>query len=1047
MKNFVFYILIAFAAIALTPEGALAQEVEGTVTDAETDNPLPGVNIIVKGTQQGTATNENGNYSLTVPTTQDTLVFSFIGYTRKEVPIAGRSTVNVSLQQRGRQLEEVIVSGYQTQRRETNTGAVSILETEDFESEVSANTMTSLQGQIAGVTIDPTGSPAGDATVRIRGESTLNNNNPLYIIDGVPTKESAFQVLNGNDIASLQVLKSAPAASIYGARASNGVIVVETKNATPGEISVNYSSKVSITNFADKLDMCDRECRARAQWRALVNDGNDPGPAMPNVTIDWERKADGAAVLNDLKFDESIIPGYRASDTDWQNVVERTGLKQSHSLSAAIGGESSSAYLSLNVFNNKHVVKNKNFRRFSGRVNTEFQFFEGDLTVGENLMINNGINSGMRNYTNTGSGGSPFGRPTWIRPILPVFTESGEYSGPPTGNFVDNQSPIHILHLNRDDQVDDLNIFGSIFLDFKLTDNITLSTTGGLDVDNRHFMNLERRYFAGFMSRDPNVFLNNKRQRIQRSFSQTIEYSNSIGDHSITVLGGGEIIDENFESNRTRSTDFEVQNFDFIVEDAAVGTKSTAGSRSAFTLLSGFTTVDYSYQNKYLFSGTLRRDGSSKLGRNDRWGTFPAVSVGWRLGQEDFIQENTDIITALKARAEWGKAGNQDIDPEASFSIFRPSYGSDDLLTPPWERGYDFAYSGTAYDIEGNNTGSLPSGFRKTQTGNPNLRWETATEYNIGLDFGLFQNRLSGTVEYYNRENTDILINPPFLAVKGEGGEQFFNGATVEVSGAEVSTTWDDNVGPVDYSITANITSIDDEITELPDAVVDAFPGNQEKNILGHSQNALFGYVADGIFDNQEEVDNHAEQTGAAPGRLRYKDLNNDGKINTLDQKYLGTSTPDWEYGINLRANYSNFDFRIFIQGVRGVSVFDEWKERTDFTSLGSGSNYGRRVLDAWRPGNKDSDIPALTLQDTNDEGRPSTYFIANGNYLKVRDITIGYSFRDRIPYTSKARVFFSGANLLEFHDEDSFTSPDPEFPEGGFPRLQEFTMGVNLSF
>ena len=1045
MKKFIFYILIAFAAIALAPESAFSQEVEGTVTEAGTDQPLPGVNIVVKGTQQGTATDSNGQYSLTVPSRQDTLVFSFIGYQQKEIPIGGRSTVNVVMEQSERQLEEVVVSGYQRQQRETSTGAVSVADVENVEDLPTSNVMKSLQGNVPGLTITADGRPSGDGTtVRIRGSSTLNNNNPLYVIDGTPTKESAFEVLNPADIASIQVLKSAPAASIYGSRASNGVIVVETKEAGSDELTVNFSSKVSLQDYNDEVQLLGTKGRAQAQWRALVNDGSNQqevAEAMPNVTVDWERRSDGTAKLNGITIDDEIVPGVPAANTDWQDVLTRRGVKQNHSISASVGGENSTGFMSLNVLNDRYISEQKKFRRVSGRINTSFEFFDDRLMIGEHLLINNDVDEGLK------SGGG-YSNAFDIRPMIPVRLPNGEFSGPPTGNFADVQNPLQVLTLNKDDQHDDLNIFGNVFADFQLTDNIVLSSHAGIDWDNRKERDIDRRYQAGFMQRDPNVLKRIDFRRRQLTFNQTVEYSNGFGSSNITALVGGEIVDEEFEMFRTRTTDFEVQSADYLVENAAQGTRNASGTESEWTLLSGFSKVDYSYQDKYLLSGTVRYDGSTKLGENSRWGLFPAISAGWRLGQEGFIQDNLSFVSRLKIRGEWGKTGNQDIDPEAQFTLFRANYGSDEVLTPPWARGYNFASDGTAYDIEGNNTGSLPSGFIKAQTGNKDLRWEEASEVNVGLDFGFLDNRITGNVNYFSRKNEDILIQPPFLAILGEGGDRFVNGATVEVNGLELTTTYDDNVGAVDYSVTGNLTTINDEITELPDDVVDAFPGNREKNILGRSQNAIFGYVADGIFDSQQEVDNHAEQEGAAPGRLRFKDLNGDGEITILDQKYLGTSTPDYEFGLNMRASYKNFDARVFLQGVYGVTVIDARKQQTDFTSLWSGTNYGARTLDAWTPRNKDSSIPALTLQDTNDEGRMSTYFAANGRYLKVRNITLGYTFGQFIPYAKRARIFVSAKNVLEFHDEDTFTSPDPEFPtEGGFPRPREFTMGLNLSF
>lgn len=1007
-------------------------EVHGRVVSEMNSEPLPGVSVAVKGASRGTVTDMDGNYSLMVPGENSTLIFSFIGFISQEFSVNTQTTINVVLKEDVKALDEVVVTGYSTERKVDLTGAVSVVETEIFENNSVANPIKLLQGQVPGVFIKTDGAPSGGAQVRIRGVSTLNNNDPLYIIDGVPTKSSAFQVLQSSDIESMQVLKDASSAAIYGARASNGVIIITTKQAQKNQFTLNYSSKITQSSYVTQPDVLSAEERARVQWQASINAGLDPDND-PYVQYEWDRNADGTAVLNKVTMPEYLSEGVRSANTNWFDAISRTGIIQEHNLSMSTGSERGGALISLGYFKNKYIEKFKDFDKISVRINSHHNFFEGKVKIGENLTITNGVENG---HFSTSS----FSEALQIRPVLPIKTDDGNYSGPLSGGFVDHPNPLMVLDHNKWDQENDVNMFGNLYANISFLENLTLNTSFGIEKSNTQIRDIQRVFSTGFISRSVNSLKNTKRERFNWNLNSVMQYDLEVEKHKAIFLAGTEAIRNKYSDNSTYKEDFAVENLDYFVESAGSGMQLVTGSRTGFALLSYFGKINYSFNDKYLATATFRYDGSSRFGSNNHFGAFPAFSGGWRLSQEDFIADNFPVISNLKLRAGWGKVGNQEISNIARYGLYQPHYGESAIAFNP--------DNGTAYDIAGNDSGPLPSGFRRIQSGNENLRWETTTETNVGLDFGFNDQKIIGSFDYFARATNDILISPAYLAIKGEGGNRFVNGASLETNGFEVSLSYRNQLGALNYSLTGNVGHYRDKITELPSNVIHSYPGNSEKTILGRSMHSSFGYITDGLFQNQGEVDAHATQPGKGIGRIRYKDLNADGVINPLDQEYIGVSAPDYEYGLNLQAEYKGFNLRIFFQGVQGISVYDSRKRFTDFTGLWAGTNYGKRTLDAWTPLNTGSTIPAVTLSDNNNEGRSSTYFVSNGSYLKLRQVSLGYTLYNAL-FSKMINVFLTGENLMTFKDTkgaNAFTSPDPENPGYGFPRPLKVTLGVSLS-
>ena len=1030
------FIIGSFAEALSKAETFQDHEVSGRVIDEEDGSPLIGVNVSVKGTTIGTSTNIDGEFRLVAPSENDTLQLSYLGYQSLEIPIDGRSEIEVQMPPTVIEGEGVVVTGYQVQRREDITGSVSIARTQDITQRSSANVLQELQGRMPGVSVSFDGSPFDDAEVIIRGFSTLGDNAPLYVIDGVPTKTSAAQRINPNDIESIQVLRDAAAASIYGSRASNGVIVIETKSGIQDRFEVEYSGRLTTSSYSSRPQPLNSMERGEVLFRAGTNDGQRPeNLPIYEYDYDWER------VDGDLQFtlNEVILPEFldadenvRASDTNWFDEVTRPGQIQQHELSVSAGTDRSRGRFSLRYHTNDAILKHQNFERITGRVNTEFNFFDDRLTVGENLSINY--------QTGTPLPGGPLELTLTQQPTLPVYTEDGGFAGPVGAGMGDRQNPVRLLEHNKWDDFDSFQTYGNVFARFNVLDNLQLNTRVGFDWERNMNRIIHRTYRTGFLSSGTNTLSNQNSDLFEWTINTTLEYTESFGPHDLNVIGGVEAIQNTFSEFSTLREDFAIESPEFMVENAGVGEQFVSGSGTGYSLHSYFSRVNYNYQNRYTASGTFRVDGSSRFGVDDRYGFFPSFSAGWRISEESFFPDQ-DIVSNVRLRAGYGRVGNQEIGNEARFTLFEPLYDPGILGFAPG--------NATSYDIGGQGTGTLPSGVWRTQTGNPLLRWEETAELNVGTNLGMFNNRLRIEFDAYYRETEDILIDPPYLGTIGDGGDVWYNGATVEVRGFDASISYDDEIGELQYNLRGTLSAFRDKVTELPEAVRFAYPGGAGQDIVGRSPSSHFGYVADGIFQSQEEVDEHANQPGADVGRIRYKDLTGDGEITDQDRTWLGTAIPDFEYGFGVDLAYRNFDLSFFMHGLQGPDVYNSMKMFTDFTSIWNETNWGQRTLDAWSPDNPDSEIPALTLSDTNNEERMSSYFIENGSFLKLREIRLGYNFSESLIQrigASELSLFIQGENLLTISSPD-FTGPDPENPGNAFPYSRNLMTGINVKF
>ncbi|WP_201983461.1 SusC/RagA family TonB-linked outer membrane protein [Hymenobacter rubidus] len=1016
--------------------------VTGRVTDDKGEG-LPGVTVLVKGTNLGTNTDMDGKFSINVPEGA-TLVFSFVGYKTKEVPVGSESTVAAQLVTDAAALDEVVVTGYQVQRKADLTGAVSVIKSDEVRDLPSSNPVKNLQGRVPGVSITTDGSPAGNSTVRIRGIGTLGNNDPLYVIDGIPTREGIGQI-NQNDIESIQVLKDASSASIYGSRASNGVIIITTKKAKKGVTKVDFSTFLTVQTPGPHIKMLNTLDYGRVYGQAAINDGITPN--LPFYNFQTHTGANGKPVLDGVTVPEFIDAArtMRSADTDWFSEIQRNAVLQSYNLNISNGGERGGVLFSVNYYDNKGIIKTSEYNRWTARLNSDYNFFNGRLKIGQNLTVAKTQETILpTNDPNTPGINFIRDRASQLPSIVPVHTVDGVGWGGPVSGISDRDNPVRLLEDNKQNMANTGRAFGNAFADLEVVKNLHLRTSFGIDYSLYRYREIYKTYTAGYLSEANNRVTVNDRFYGNWVLQNTLNYNLNFGGgkHQLDFLLGNERIGYYDESSYASRTNFASESLDYAYLDAGTLNKDNGGSATAFRLASYFAKVNYSFNDKYLLSGTVRRDGSSRFGTNNQFGIFPAVSGGWRISEEAFIKDNAPQISDLKLRAGWGQTGNQDIANFASRGLYQSLLGT---LDPNFTTD-----KGTAYDIYGTNS-NLPSGYRRIQQANPNLKWETTTQTNLGLDFGFLDNKISGTIDYFIKNSTDILVNLPYPAVVGEGGDKFVNGASLRNKGWEFLLAYQNKLANgLTYNIAANLSTYRNEVTYLPDEVINAYGGNgQDVTRLGHSINAVYGYVADGLFQNAGEVSGAPTQVGAAPGRIRYKDLNGDGKIDNFDQTWITEAVPNYSYGLNVGANYKGFDLQMFFQGVQGLNAYNNIKFRTDFAGLAAGENWGQRTLDAWTPTNTGSTIPAVSLINNNAENRSSTYFIENASYMKLRNLQLGYSLPNTLVEKVKLqgiRVYVQAQNVFTIKSKE-YTAPDPEVTNYQYPIPRIFTTGLNVTF
>ena len=1030
--------LFLSSLILLTSTIMYAQsEIKGTVLD-DLGETVIGATVLEKGTTNGTITDFDGNFSLKVDAGK-TLVISYVGYKTIEVPAQNGMTVTLS--EDAEMLEELVVTGYTVQRKADLTGAISMVSVDEMSKQNENNPMKALQGRVPGMNISADGNPSGAATVRIRGVGTLNDNDPLYIIDGVPTKAGMHE-LNGNDIESIQVLKDAASASIYGSRAANGVIIITTKKGKDGKVKVNFDGSLATSFYTNKIETMNASEWGRAYWQASVNDGLNPSNNNLGYNFDWGYDKMGNPVLNNMTMNMFLDENasVRAGDTDWFDEITRTGVVQNYNVSVSNGSDKGSSFFSMGYYDNQGTIKDSYFNRFSGRANNDFKLYDGKVVIGENFSINR--------TKGVDAPGGVLEHALEFNPNFPIYAENGKYAQA-LGAYSERENPLSMIDNTKDNVYTQWRMFGDAHASITPFKNFTIRTTLGMDYTQK-----EQRFFTypianGKVMRTDSAVESKQEHTMRWTWNAIATYNLEIGRHRADAMIGTEVNRQDYKMSSAKRYEHAILNTDYMWPSAGAGRQLAEGFGEGFSLVSYFGKVNYTYNEKYLASFTIRRDGSSRFGSQNQYGIFPSVSAGWRISEEKFMEPTRGWLDNLKIRYSWGQTGNQEISNTARYTLYKSV-----VSTGLWGSGQ----AGTSYDISGINGGyDLANGYVRNQRGNDEIKWETTTQHNVGIDYSMFHNEIYGSFDWFNKKTTDILLFMEGIAAMGEGSGQWINAGEMKNNGWEFSLGYRHNLkNGFSWDINGNVSQYINEITKLPETVAanGKYGGNGVKSVVGHPMFSQVGYIYDGIFKSQEEIYNHATQEGAGLGRIRYKDLNGDGRITEEDQDWIYDPTPAFTWGLNIYLQYKNWDMTMFWQGVQGVDVDCRgYKSQTDFWANSAINvpylNKGVRALDAWTPANPNSDIPALTTSDTNNEGRVSSYFIEDGSYVKLRTVQIGYNLPQSVNeklHVDRIRFYASAQNLLTIKS-NKFTGADPENPGFNYPIPLNLTFGLNVSF
>ena len=1022
--------------------GVFAQ-VSGVVTDESNGEALIGASVFVKGTQTGTITDIDGSFSIDAGPS-DVLVISFVGYNDMEVAVGNQTNISVALSQ-GVLVDEVVVTGYTSQRKRDITSAVSVVDTKDLNLVPGASVGQKLAGKAAGVTISTSGSPGDGTAIRIRGFNSLTNNDPLFVIDGVPTRDNFLNSINPNDIESIQVLKDAASASVYGARASNGVIVITTKQGKSGKTKVTLDSYYGIQNPVNKIDLITNSSQYREYVQAATNatGGAVPdvyaGNSFPEYYFGDPSQPYAPGVIG-VPGSGNLLMRTNQNGTDWWDETISSAPITEHNLNVSGGNENSTFNISGNYFNQEGTINTTFFERYTLRANSSFR--AGKFTFGENVSVSRINQLGQRNGNQSEQ--NIITNIIRTQPTVPVFDEGGNFAGPKAPGMGLGNNPVKGIDDDKDDIGNFNRLFGNVYGEVELIEGLSVKTSLGFDYGNGFTQNAT---FPNFEAREPNQFTFNYSENwntdFQWTWTNTATYGKVIDDiHDFKALVGYEANKQNGRNIGGGLVDYFVFGVDsrYIntgLADPASRSVGSGGFQRSYN--SVFAKIDYVYDDFIILSGTVRNDGASEFGANNRRGTFPAGSIGVRLNR--FL--NSDAIEDFKVRYSFGINGNNAIRSDNAFAIFGGGTGS------------------SFYDISGSNN-SLATGFALQARGNPDGKWEELKQHNFGIDLSLLNGKFGVVLDVFSKETQDLLFTAAVPGTAGSAAPAASNIATMKNTGFDALLTYRDQLtSDLGIDLSLNVGSYRNEITRVSDSQTQFFANNGSRigattiNRVGDAIGSFYGLVQDGIFASQAEVDAHATQPGAAVGRIRFTDLNNDGTIDDNDRQVLGSFHPSMTTGLNIGLNYKNFDLSAFVFGSFGNEIFNFNRLFTDFSQFEA--NVRPEVLtNAWSPQNLDSDIPAPDYAGRGFNSRPSSYYVEDASYVRLENIQLGYRFNNIAGGDYSARVYVQGQNLFT---ATGYTGLDPAMSIfgvgdtnagldlGNYPSNKSVIFGFNLSF
>lgn len=1084
-KNFLRGILALICFISLSSQ-IYAQEktIVGTITSGKDNSPIALATVSVKGTKIAVATSANGSFSISVPEGKKVLVISSVGYAVEEIDISGKTNISLALKESSTSLNEVVVTGYTAQRRKDITGSVSIVNAKELVANPGSNVESLLQGRASGVTVGTSGVPGAGASIRIRGFTTFNQNEPLYVVDGA--RVGSITDLNPNDIESLQVLKDGSSAAAYGAAAANGVVIITTKKGK-GKAKINYDSYYGVQSLTKKYDLLNTEEYGKyllqlqkgipGQTATTFNLGQYNGgqvttanPIIPEYilagTNSGVQAGDPSADASLYKLDLNDVNGAgtylivkaNKAGTDWMDEITRAAPMQSHNVSVSGGSETGNYLFGLNYFDQDGIINNTGYKRYSVRANTNF-IVKNNIRLGENVQLSFIDNRGFTNQDE----GNAISMAYRMQPIVPVYDIQGNFAGTRGSNLGNASNPVANLERGKNNKDRKVSVIGSVYAEVDFLKNFTLKSVLGLDYGNRNnyyfnvpaYENAEGRGGTG-------DYGTGQSYDYILTWYNTLSYHKVFADkHDVRALIGTEMVEGGGSGVSGTSNNY--FSFDRNFWQITSGLNTTpSGSSYEYRFRKSSPVIaklDYTYEDKYLISASFRRDGSSNaFGPNFKYGNFSSVSAGWRISEESFLKNKLSWLNDLKLRIGYGILGN---DNTKDFG-FITLYTSDQ-------------YS-NGYPIDGSNTSFSP-GLRLRYIGNPDAKWEKSTTTNIGLDAVLFNNKLNVVIDVYSRKTTDLLYERQLDPTSfGNLDRQVTNIGEMTNKGVDIGINYRPNLGR-DFKFDAGITFslYKNKVGEIADPF---FEGNRSRidpfnrSVTGRPISSFFGYIIDGFFQNQGEVD-ASSQANKGIGKWRYKDLSGpggkpDGKITPDDRTFMGNPHPNFTTGINLNASYKNFDISTFLYWKNGGEIVNYVRYWTDFNTFQG--NRDRRVLyDSWTPQNTNAKLPVLDGADGASGQVPVSYYVEPGGYLRLKNLSIGYSIPAdvlRRAGIDRLRIYLQAQNLFTI---TKYTGLDPEITTqqvgrgdyraarsdanslgvdyGNFPTPRIITAGVNLTF
>lgn len=995
-------------------------KISGTVTDA-TGATLPGASISLKNGKALAVTDVNGRFNITVAE-DAVLTVKYIGYETQDITVSGRTTFNIVLQASAGNLNEVVVVGYTTQKKKDLTGAVSLISSKDISSMPVGGVDQVLQGKAAGVSVtENTGAPGEGISVRVRGVGTINNNDPLYIVDGVPT-QNGINEISPNDIETINILKDASSAAIYGARASNGVVIVTTKRGKAGKTQLSFSAYTGVQTAQHLIKMADNTQYVSAYNTAARNDGR------PLISDSLARTL---------------------SDVNWLKQVLKPAPITNAQLSISGGNDNSQYIVSANYFKQDGLIKNSSFDRFNLRTavsGTVAKFLKVGTNV--NLAYSKTRSVGSSGDGYTGAAASVVRFALFRTPGTPVYNASGQFvdlpkQDPLLGNFLgDGINPVAEADATNNNTYG-YTILGDGYVEVDPIKGLKIKSDIGVNLIQTDYKQFFETYGIDRFFNSPNSLAQSHTNNLNYNWTNTATYDLILGKHTINFLAGSEAIKQDVQAlsaSRKSFTD-QTPNFQYL-DNGTASSQQNGGNEYHSALFSIFGRIGYQYDDKYLASANFRRDGSSQLDPSSRYESFYSGSLGWRIDREDFMK-NIKPISTLKLRASIGQLGNSQIGTYPYTSLLSGNFY------------YPF-------------NGTTTQGYSITSKGNPNIRWEKSTQKDVGLDLGFFENALTLTADYYIKNTSDVLLNLPLPSSAGNGGNPAVNAGKVRNSGIELelgykkttSTGWT-------YTVSANFATVNNKVVSLAGGapIANARIDNNYFATLtqqGHPIGSFYLLQQEGVFQNAQQVFTHAYQgPGIRPGDVMYKDVNGDGIIDDKDRTFVGSPIPKFTYGLTAGVQYKNFDLNVFFQGVYGNKLYNQ--VLTDIEGFYRPFNITERIAtQSWTGPGTSNTFPLLSWSDGTNNKQPSTRFLESGSYLRLKNVQLGYKLGHNVLKSiglSSVRVFVSGQNLLTF---TKYTGLDPEqynnsnngnavtavgIDWGTYPTARTITFGINANF